>query len=108
MLLTHMRNFRPILLRVFLSAKSMGVYQAFTSLSDTSRVMLGKSAGMRGQNTREGGREGGNDATCISVISVTTSNSLMHKMRIVKHLNFHHTKAIAKGQSTIIDEFLVT
>ena len=76
----------------------MGVYQAFTSLSDTSRVMLGKSAGMRGKY--EGGREGGNDATCISVISVTTSNSLMHKMRIVKRLNFHHTKAIGQGQST--------
>ena len=35
------------MLRVFPSTKSMGVYQAFTSLSDTSRVMLGKSAGMR-------------------------------------------------------------
>ena len=99
MLLTHMRNFRPIMLRVFPSAKSMGVYQAFTSLSDTSRVMLGKSAGMRYEGGREGGREGGNDATCISVISVTTSNSLMHKIGIVKRLNFHHTKAIAQGQS---------
>ena len=70
MLLTHMRNFRPIMLRVFPSAKSMGVYQAFTSLSDTSRVMLGKSAGMRGKyeggregkiRGREGGREGGRE-----------------------------------------------
>ena len=44
----------------------------------------------------------------ISVISVTSSNSLVHKMRIVKRLNFHHTKAIAHGQSAIFDEFLVT
>ena len=44
----------------------------------------------------------------ISVISVTTSNSLMHKIGIVKCFNFHYTKAIAKGQSTNIDEFLVT
>ena len=30
-----------------------------------------------------------------SVISMTNSNSLMHKMRIVKRFHFHHTKAIA-------------
>ena len=36
---------------------------------------------------------GKNDAT--SVISVTNSNSLVHKMRIVKRFHFHHTKAIA-------------
>ena len=34
-----------------------------------------------------------NDA--ISVISVTNSNSVVHKMRIDKRLDFHHTKAIA-------------
>ena len=34
-----------------------------------------------------------NDAT--SVISMTTPNSLVHKMRIVKRFQFHHTKAIA-------------
>ena len=31
-----------------------------------------------------------NDAT--SVISMTTPNSLVHKMRIVKRFHFHHTK----------------
>ena len=36
---------------------------------------------------------GKNDAT--SVISVTNSNSVVHKMRIVKRFHFHHTKAIA-------------
>ena len=47
-----------------------------------------------------------NDA--ISVIIVTNPNSLVHKMRILKHFNFHHTKAIAHGQtSAIFDEFLV-
>ena len=34
-----------------------------------------------------------NDAT--SVISMTNSNSLVHKMRIVKRFHFHHAKAIA-------------
>ena len=33
-----------------------------------------------------------NDA--ISVISVTNSNSLVHKMRIVNRFDFRHTKAI--------------
>ena len=33
-----------------------------------------------------------NDA--ISVISVTNSNSLVHKTRIVKRFDFRHTKAI--------------
>ena len=36
---------------------------------------------------------GRNDAT--SVISVTNSNSLVHKIRIVRRFYFHHTKAIA-------------
>ena len=40
---------------------------------------------------------GRNDA--IRVISATNSNSLVHKMRIVKRFNFHHTKAIAHRQS---------
>ena len=34
-----------------------------------------------------------NDAT--SVIRNNNSNSLMHKMRIVKRFRFHHTQAIA-------------
>ena len=37
---------------------------------------------------------GRNDA-----ISVTNSNSLVHKMRIVKRFNFHHTKAIYSPQT---------
>ena len=49
---------------------------------------------------------GRNDAICV--ISVTNSNSLAHKMRIVKRFDFHHTKAIAHRQSTIFDEFTVT
>ena len=40
---------------------------------------------------------GRNDA--ISVISVTNSNSRVHKMRIVKRFDFRHTKAIAHRQS---------
>ena len=44
----------------------------------------------------------------ISVIGVTNSNSLVHKMANVKRFNFHHTKAIAHSQSAIFDEFLVT
>ena len=43
---------------------------------------------------------GRNDAT--SMISMTNSNSLMHKMRIVKRFHFHHTKAIAHRHSTIL------
>ena len=43
---------------------------------------------------------GKNDAT--SVISVTNSNSLVHKMRIVKRFHFHHTKAIAIQLSSYI------
>ena len=43
---------------------------------------------------------GKNDAT--SVISVTYSNSLVHKMRIVKRFHFHHTKAIAVRVSSYI------
>ena len=39
---------------------------------------------------------------------MTNSNSLVHKMRIVKRFHFHHTKAIAHCQSAIFDEFLVT
>ena len=42
----------------------------------------------------------------ISVVSVTNSNSLVHKMTIVKRFDFHHTKAIAHCQSAIFDEFL--
>ena len=42
------------------------------------------------------------------MISVTNSNSLVHKTMIVKPFNFHHTKAIAHCQSAIFDEFLVT
>ena len=41
---------------------------------------------------------GRNDA--ISVISVTNSNKLVHKMRIVKRFDFHYTKAIALSRST--------
>ena len=41
-----------------------------------------------------------NDA--IGVISATNSNSLMHKMKMVKRFDFHHTKA--HSQSTISDE----
>ena len=48
------------------------------------------------------------DATCNSVNSATTSNSLMHKIGIVKRFNFHYTKAIGQGQSTNVDEFLAT
>ena len=44
-----------------------------------------------------------NDAT--SVISVTTSNSLRHKMRIFKHFHFHHTKALALRESAIVMNF---
>ena len=33
---------------------------------------------------------------------MTTANSLMHKMRIVKRFHFHHTKAIAHSHSTIL------
>ena len=41
------------------------------------------------------------------MISMTTSNSLLHKMRIVKRFHFHHTKAIALRQSTILMSFLL-
>ena len=37
---------------------------------------------------------------------MTTSNSLVHKMRIVKRFHFHHTKAIAHRQSAILTSFL--
>ena len=39
----------------------------------------------------------------ISVVSVTSSNSLVHKTTIVKRFNFHHTKAHCQS-----NEFLVT
>ena len=44
----------------------------------------------------------------ISVISVTNSNSLVHKTTIVKRFNFHHTKAISPLSECNFDEFLVT
>ena len=44
-----------------------------------------------------------NDA--ISVVSVTNSNSLVHKTTIVKRFD---TKSIAYCQCAILDEFLVT
>ena len=36
------------------------------------------------------------------LFSMTTPNSVMHKMRIVKRFHFHHTKAIAHRHSTIL------
>ena len=45
----------------------------------------------------------------ISVISVTNSNCLVHKMANFKHFNFHHTKAIAhcQIQCVILNGFTV-
>ena len=39
---------------------------------------------------------------------MTNCNSLVHKIRIIKRFNFHHSKAIAHCQSAIFDDFLVT
>ena len=37
----------------------------------------------------------------IIAISVTYSNSLVHKIKLVKCFKFHHIKAIAHSQSSI-------
>ena len=39
---------------------------------------------------------------------MTTSYSLMHKMRIVKRFYFQHTKAISPQTESNFDEFPVT
>ena len=40
---------------------------------------------------------------CDQCHNYVNSNSLVHEMMFVKHLEFHHTKAIAHSQSAFSD-----